>query len=1031
MESYARFLLRVAGLLCGAFLAWQPAAARALDPARLITQYGLDVWLTRDGLPQNSVKAIVQTRDGYLWLGTWGGLARFDGVRFTIFNRANTPALGDNRITALAEGADGSLWIGTAQAGLIRLKDGVFESYRSESNTSYEERSRWQIRSIAVSRDGGLWIGTSGSGFRRFKNGRFGPLLMDRHVVGTILEDAAGHLWVQTRDDVLELAWNEGKALQVLRQLPNLRFSDIYQDRVGTIWIAHRRGLTRISGGRVTTFGRAEGFPADAALSIWGDRDGNLWIGTNGEGLVRMRGEQFDVLTVRDGLSNGFIAALYEDREGSLWIGSNDGLNRLRDTRFTAITAREGLSVDAVNSIVAGRDGTVWISTDGGGLNRLQASRITTYTTANGLPANYTGALFEASDGSLWISGDGVITHLRNGRFHVYTRADGVPAGFVSAIGETRDGGIVMCGEGPERELKEGRFVPFGQEPAEMEYCYSMTRDRRGDLWFATTGGLVHVSNGGPRLYTTRDGLPDEGVHSIYEDKTGTIWIPTVSGLSLLKDGRITSFSTLGPLGEVIFEILEDDAGHLWMNGRQGILKVAKSELEAYAAGQRRDVTIGVYGLMDGLKSTEYNAAYIQRPAARTPDGRLWFATTQGIVSIDPSVDWLNRLPPPLAIETFVADGQADARRPPQVAAGTNTFEIHYTALSLLAPSRVRFAYQLEGLDPRWIDAGTRRVALYSRVPPGHYRFHLRAANNDGVWNDNGATLDIRVLPYFYQTLWFRLSSLGLVAFAVFGLHRMRMRRVETRFALVMKERNRIAREIHDTLAQGLAGIGLHLAAIEHEPSAESREQHVGTARRLVRASLAEAHRSIWNLRPEYLDHSNLIAGLERMASDLSEGGDMQIEISTSGVARPLSAAIETNVFRIAQEAVANAIRHADARRIRVRLEFERDAVRLTVADDGHGFDPAASSEGFGLTSMRERAAQIGAVLRVEGRSPAGASVTLSVPVEPAEDRGVVARVATAVQVSLQRASRLPAMAANAVRAIGSRTRRWFSRLSH
>jgi signal transduction histidine kinase/ligand-binding sensor domain-containing protein len=1034
MERFARFPLRVAGLLCGAFLALQPAAARALDPARLITQYGLDVWLTRDGLPQNSVKAIVQTRDGYLWLGTWGGLARFDGVRFTIFNRANTPALGDNRITALAEGADGSLWIGTAQAGLIRLKDGVFESYRSESDTSYEERSRWQIRSIAPSRDGGLWIGTSGSGFRRFKDGRFGPLLMDRHVVGTILEDTAGHLWVQTRDDVLELEWNDRATFQVLRQLPNVRFSDIYQDRVGTIWIAHRQGLTRVSGGRVTTFGRAEGFPADAALSIWGDRDGNLWIGTNGDGLVRMRGEQFDVLTVRDGLSNGFIAALYEDREGSLWIGSNDGLNRLRDTRFTAITAREGLSVDAVNSIVAGRDGTVWISTDGGGLNRLQAGRITTYTTADGLPANYIGALFEASDGSLWISGDGVVIQLRNGRFRVYTRADGVPAGFVSAIGETRRGVIVMCGEGPARELKDGRFVLFGQEPARMEYCYSITRDRRGDLWFATTGGLVHVSSAGPRLYTTRDGLPDEGVHSIHEDEAGAIWIPTVSGLALLKNGRVTSFSKLGPLGEVVFEILEDDAGYLWMNGRQGILKAAKSDLEAYAAGQRRDVTIGVYGLMDGLKSTEYNAAnaaYIQRPASRTPDGRLWFATTQGIVSIDPSVDWLNRLPPPLAIETFVADGQADARRPLEVAAGTSTFEIHYTALSLVAPSRVRFAYQLEGLDPRWIDAGTRRVALYSRVPPGQYRFHLRAANNDGLWNDAGATLDIRVLPYFYQTLWFRLSGVAVGALAIFGLHRMRMRRVETRFALVMKERNRIAREIHDTLAQGLAGIGLHLAAIEHEPSAESREQHVGTARRLVKASLAEAHRSVWNLRPEYLDHSTLVTGLGRMATDLSEGGDMHIEVSTSGIARPLSPAVETNVFRIAQEAVANAIRHADARRIRVRLEFERDAVRLTVDDDGHGFDPAASSDGFGLTSMRERAAQIGALLRVEGRSSAGASVTLSVPVEPAEGRGVMARVAKAVRGGRQPASRLPALVPNVVRAIGSRARRWLSRLSH
>jgi ligand-binding sensor domain-containing protein/signal transduction histidine kinase len=1005
----------------GVLLALQPVAW-ALNPARLITQYGLDVWLTRDGLPQDSVKAILQTRDGYLWLGTWGGLARFDGVRFTVFNRTNTPALGDSHITALAEDADGSLWIGTANAGLIRLKDGVFESFRSEHDTSYEERSRWQIRSIVPSRDGGLWIGTSGGGFRRFKNRRFGRLLMDRHVVRDLLEDRSGRLWVATSTGVLELSWLDPDQFRVERHLlPDRLVNAIYQDRAGTIWIAARGGLTRVSGERVTTFGPAPGLPIDDVLSIRGDRDGNLWIGTNGYGLVRMRGEQFDVLTRHEGLSNGVVAALNEDREGSLWIGSHGGLNRLRDTRFTAITTREGLSADPVNSVVAGRDATIWIGTEGGGLNRLQAGRITSYTTADGLPANHVGALFEADDGSLWISGDGVVARLRNGRPRLYTREHGVPAGFVSAIGETRHGRLILCSEGPVRELRDDRFIVFEQQPPGMEYCYSITRDRRGSLWFATTGGLVHVSDAGHRFYTTRDGLPDEGVHSVYEDAAGTMWIATVRGLARLKDGRVTSFSNAGPLGEVVFEILADDAGHLWMNGRQGILKVATRDLEANAAGQLRDIPITVYGFADGLKSTEYTTAYIQRPACRTSDGRLWFATIGGIVSIDPSVDWVNPLPPPVAIEAFEAEEPVDVRRPVEVAAGTNSFEIQYTALSLLAPMRVRFAYQLEGLDPGWIDAGTRRVALYSRVPPGRYRFRLRAANNDGVWNEAGASLDVHVLPYFYQTAWFQLLVIAACVLAVFGLHRMHVRRVEARFAVVMKERHRIAREIHDTLAQGLAAIGLHLSVIEHEPSATSREHHVETARRLVKASLAEARRSVWNLRPEYLDRSNLVSGLARMAADVSEGGDVHIDVRTSGMPRPVSADVETNMFRIAQEAVANAIRHAAARRILIDLQFNQNTARLAIADDGCGFDAASLADGFGLSSMRDRAAQIGAELRVESRPSGGTSVTLTAPTE-APERGRVTRPAVA---ALRGARHRMSTAARAISAV---TRRRLSR---
>ncbi len=989
---------RIPTLLLAIVLA-APPAAYCLEPARLITQYGHDVWLTRDGLPQNSVRAIVQTRDGYLWLGTWGGLARFDGVHFTIFNGANTPALRDSRITALTEGADGSLWIGTGAGGLIRLKDGRFEAFRSEADTSYEERSRWQIRSMARGSDGGLWIGTSGSGFRRFKDGRFSRLLMDRLVVRAILEDRSRHLWVATSSGVLELTWTEPETLHVERRLLADRLvNGLYQDRAGTIWIAARGGLTRVNGDHVTTFDLSRGFPAKAALSITGDRDGNLWIGTDGQGLVRMRGEAFDRLDVRDGLSNGLIAALYEDREGSLWIGSNDGLNRLRDTRFIAFTTREGLSVDSINSLTSTRDGTVWIGTDGGGLNELGADGIRVHTTSTGLATNYMGALFESSDGSLWISGDGLVMRRKDGKIRVYAAADGVLPGFVSAIGEDRNGRIVIAGEGPVRELENDRFVVYANQPSRMEYCYSITRDRRGDLWFATTGGLVEITEHGHRTYSTRDGLPDEGVHSVREDREGTLWIATVGGLAAVKHGTIVSFSKAGLLGEIVFEILDDEAGNLWLNGRQGIIKASKRHLEEYAAQKRPDVPVTVYGLADGLKSTEYSVAYIQRPACRTRDGRLWFATTGGVATVNPAVSRVNALVPPVLIETFNGQHAFDERRHVEVGPGAPGFEVQYTALSFVAPSRMRFAYRLEGIDPGWIDAGTRRLATYSRVPPGLYRFRVRAANDDGVWNDTGAALDVRVLPYFYQTRWFRGSILGVLVLIAVGLHHLRVRRMEAQFSLVMKERNRLAREIHDSLAQGLAAIGLHVSAIQTEGSEDARARHAQKARELVDANLAEARRSVWDLHPQYLDRQDLVSALARLAADLDDPASARVRIRTSGPPVLLGAAAEKNVFRIVQEAVANAIRHAAARQIDIEVRVERGQLHVTIADDGRGFDAAGSSVRFGLTSMRERAAHIGGALHIQSQPAKGTSVAVVVPAaspkRPWSLPGFLARVA-------------------------------------
>lgn len=710
--------------------------ASALDPTRAITQYGHDVWWTKDGLPQNSVRAVLQTRDGYLWLGTLGGLVRFDGVRFTVFDRSNTPALRDNRISALWEAPDGALWIGTAAGGLTRLAGGAFESDVSPADTVLEARARRYVRSLAEAGGDGLWIGTNGSGLHRLREGVFQPPRLPGTVVTAVLEDAAGTVWVGTSEGALRLRPRGAAGWAVDRAgLPRAFVNALARDRRGAVWIAARGGLTRIEGERATTYARRDGFPAEVASALCEDRHGNLWIGTLGGGVVRMAGGRFTAFTAAQGLSNNDVLSIHEDREGSLWVGSRDGLNRLRDGHFTALTTREGLANDNVNSVRAGRDGSVWIGTDGGGLARVKDHEVTSYTARGGLPSDFVGPIYEASDGSLWVGADGRVGRLAAGRFVVFTTRDGVPSGFVSTIGEDGEGRLLIgVGEHALRQFRGGRFVPYLPEPDAIEYRYSMQRGRRGGIWFGTTGGLVHLEGGRYRIYTTADGLPDDGVHSVYEDAEGTLWLATLGGLARLRDGVFQSFARERLLGEVVFQVLEDDSGHLWMNGRRGILRVGKADLEELARGTRAGVDVRVYDTADGLKSAEHELAYIQPAACRTRDGRLWFATTKGVVSLDPARHAANPLPPPLHIESFVVDGDAlpvsDGRELPP---GRSRFEFQFTGLSLLAPAKVRFRYLLEGFDRDWVEAGSRRAAYYTNLPPGSYRFRVVACNNDGV----------------------------------------------------------------------------------------------------------------------------------------------------------------------------------------------------------------------------------------------------------------------------------------------------------
>jgi PAS domain S-box-containing protein len=778
----------IAPLLAALFLPvllW--AEVRALDPSKAITQYNHDIWQTEEGLPQNSVKAIVQTRDGYLWLGTQAGLARFDGVHFTVFNQRNTAAIKNSNVLALLEDHAGNLWIGTYGGGLVRLKDGQFTNFTTKEGlpndviyTLYEDRER------------NLWIGTHGGGLSRWREGKFTTFTtkdgLSHNFVRALCEDRAGYLWIGTDGGGLS-RFKDGKFSSLTKKdgLASNIVLSLYEDRQGSLWIGtYDGGLSRWQHGEFTTYTKKDGLASNAILAIYEDRAGNLWVGAYGGGLNRLQGKSFTAFTAKEGLSDAGVRCLYEDREGSLWIGTHSGgLNRLRDGKFTSFTTKEGLSNDLVFPIYEDRAGNLWIGTEGSGLNRLKDGRVTVYTTKDGLANNFVWSLHEGRDGSLWIGTGSGLSRLKDGRFTTYTTREGLSNDMIWALYESQDGSLWIgtFGGGLNR-LKDGKVTAYtrkdGLPDVGVRYIHE---DRAGNLWVGTnSGGLAQFRDGKFTTFTTREGLTSDNIRSLHEDQQGNLWIGTLSGLNRLQNGRVTAYTTKeGLFDDLIWQILEDGQGNLWLSSSRGIFRVSRQELDAFAQGKSRTITSVAYGKADGLKSSQGNGG-AQPMGWKSRDGRFWFSTVKGVAMIDPQQIKTNELPPPVFIEQALVNGRAlPLNERIQLPPDQEKFEFHYTGLSLLAPGKVWFKTKLEGFDQDWVEVGTRRVAYYTNLPPGQYRFRVQACNNDGVWNETGASLDFYLAPRFYQTrTFYALCALAALLLGA-GLYLLRIRHLKAR----------------------------------------------------------------------------------------------------------------------------------------------------------------------------------------------------------------------------------------------------------
>ena len=729
----------------------------ALDADRGIDQYGHNVWTSQNGLPGESVYQILQSRDGYLWLRTSDGLVRFDGVRFVLV----APTVGGRAvhepIKAVCRGTDGDLLVRTLSRTLI-YKNGVFADYRTPAALPDGD-----IRVLFESSRHELFIGSDNFIYRI---GNKGPELLKGETswISGFLEDGHGTVWIagllavyKYRDGVLSqddagtdpkvhpmalaLAGNPGKHM----------------------WVGTANGLRQMDGGFVSPVPLPQQIQTETG-SVLNDRQGNLWAGTANAGIYRITGDKVSSFNAPNGLTDDRVLSLFEDREGSLWVGTASGLDRFRDTSLTTLTVNQNLPSNRSENILEAQDGSVYIFCAGGGMARIRDGATTAFTKKDGLPSWYSNGMFESHDGTIWLGTNSGLASFRDGKFILH-KVPRISGRFISSISEDDEGLILATTEGLALRLRGDDAVPLTFHGVTTplstpgNYTFAIYRDTSGAMWFGTSKGLFHFAKGESPDKAWQKQIPFP-VTTIFDDGRGSLWLGgRVPGLTRfrIRDGRVTRYTEDdGLFDDIPSHILADDSGSLWMSATSGIYRVTRQSLDDFADGRTATVSATRFGTVDGMKVSAASPPLSQPSGVRTRDGRLWFCTQKGVVIVDPKHLIRNSLMPPVVLEEVVADGRTITPREGfPIAAGTGRLEFHYTGLSFQVPGRNQFRYRLEGYDHDWVDAGSRRVAYYTKLPPGKYRFQVAGSNDDGVWNVEGASVGFELLPHFYQTWWF------------------------------------------------------------------------------------------------------------------------------------------------------------------------------------------------------------------------------------------------------------------------------------
>ena len=949
--------------------------------------YSRRVWQSADGLPEDFAQALAQTSDGYLWIGTSGGLVRFDGVRFAVFNRGNEPAFRDDSVYSLLTTSDGTLWAGTEGGGLIRYKDGSFRAFGATDGLT----DRF-VRVIFEDKHHDLWVGTDHGLFRMHDESLTrvdGKGDIPETSVHSICQDREGRLLVGG-GGLLVLDGGRATYYRSGENLADNSIRTIRETADGAVWIGTISGLRRLEGGvRGNPFTTPRLIEGVNVCFLRESRRGQLWIGTYGRGLMRFQGGRLLELRAPLSLPHDNVLAIFEDAEENVWVGTQGGLLRLSPGAASTVAAADGAPL-SINTIYEDPRGALFVTALNGRLFQVMHQTLVPVALPGGLGTLPIRNVFRDSKGRLWVGTDGQgVGRVSGGEVVRYTMKQGLVNDFVRAFCEDPAGGIWIGTDGGLSRWRGGTFQNF-TTAADLAYgsIRGLLLDRRGDLWVATEGGLSRFRSGASFPDPLLERLRGRKVWALHEDSDGGLWIGTQgSGLFLLKGGALRQFTMeQGLPNNKIYFITEDRRGNLWMTGPSGIVSVSRLDLEALPSNAAGQLAVRVYGTAEGLSTNQMNGG-VQPAGALISTGELWFPSTKGAVRIAPDVPDRGS-PPPVLIEQVIADDRSvpfstDLALPP----GEGKLEVHYTSIRLGSPERIGFKYWMEGFEHDWTAAGQRRVAYYTNIPFGRYRFHVVAYEMNAPENAAEQVLSIHWRPHFHQTRWFLALCATLATTVAWGAYRLHVRSIHRQFTAVLDERNRLAREMHDTVIQGCVGVSTLLEAAAHAQDVSPGLGHelLDRARTEIHGTVNEARMAVWNLRHGSPNDANVVPAVSQLAHRIGFEAGIRVKVETAGSPLPLGAETERNLLMLVREALQNAIRHGAPKNLSVVLRFERRCLQVDIEDDGRGFDSSVDqpedTHHYGLIGMQERVQKVGGKFHLASSPGKGTQVRLTIPV--------------------------------------------------